>query len=145
MCVICSFCKERDVILTFSVLSHRPCAVLDCSQVPTELVTVPTAIMRQYLAQKNAQERDHSQGSEDPFLRSFGAGSGMSYSSAISHTPPRFTPASYEISHMKRARAGSISGRLRRYEDVHFVLQVSYFTFSATAAGVYMRGIHVCS
>jgi hypothetical protein len=90
--------------------------------VPTELVTAPTAIMRQYLAQKNAQERDHSQGSEDPFLRSFGAGSGMSYSSAISHTPPRFTPASYEISHMKRARAGSISGRLRRYEVAQFVL-----------------------
>jgi hypothetical protein len=30
------------------------------------------------------------------------------------HTPPQFTPGSYELSHMKRARAGSISGRLRR-------------------------------
>jgi hypothetical protein len=101
---------------------RRSCAIFDCRQMPTELVTAPTVTMRQYLAQKNAQEREHSVGSEDPFLRSFGGGSGMSYSSAISHTPPRFTPASYEISHMKRARAGSISGRLRRYEGAQLFI-----------------------
>lgn len=36
----------------------------------------------------------------------------------LSHTPPNFTPGSYEISHMKRARAGSISGRLRSASDL---------------------------
>ncbi|KAG5189872.1 hypothetical protein JKP88DRAFT_135457, partial [Tribonema minus] len=34
------------------------------------------------------------------------------------HTPPRFTPGSYEVSHMKRARGGSISGRLRSASDL---------------------------
>ncbi|CBN77808.1 conserved unknown protein [Ectocarpus siliculosus] len=36
----------------------------------------------------------------------------------LSHTPPNFTPGSYEVSHMKRARAGSISGRLRSASDL---------------------------
>ncbi|CAM9650043.1 unnamed protein product [Pylaiella littoralis] len=36
----------------------------------------------------------------------------------LSHTPPSFTPGSYEVSHMKRARAGSISGRLRSASDL---------------------------
>ncbi|CAM9198067.1 unnamed protein product [Sphacelaria rigidula] len=53
---------------------------------------------------------------DDPLLQGmamFGNGGLL-----LSHTPPNIGPGSYEISHMKRARAGSISGRLRSASDL---------------------------
>lgn len=37
---------------------------------------------------------------------------------SLSRTPPNFAPSSYEVGHLKRTRAGSISGRLRAASDL---------------------------
>eukprot|EP00608_Synchroma_pusillum_P007961 CAMPEP_0198437542 /NCGR_PEP_ID=MMETSP1452-20131203/47386_1 /TAXON_ID=1181717 /ORGANISM="Synchroma pusillum, Strain CCMP3072" /LENGTH=159 /DNA_ID=CAMNT_0044158111 /DNA_START=1 /DNA_END=477 /DNA_ORIENTATION=+ len=42
----------------------------------------------------------------------------MMEAAGLSRTPPSFAPSSYERSHMKRSRAGSISGRLRACSDL---------------------------
>ncbi|CAN0302693.1 unnamed protein product [Discosporangium mesarthrocarpum] len=56
---------------------------------------------------------------DDPHLQTLPL---LGNSLMISHTPPNFTPASYEVKHMKRAcrasRSGSISGRLRSASDL---------------------------
>mmetsp|Transcript_2655 Transcript_2655/g.3633 ORF Transcript_2655/g.3633 Transcript_2655/m.3633 type:complete len:452 (+) Transcript_2655:73-1428(+) len=75
------------------------------------------------IASVSATESDFNGNFEDTKMRgwaagSFSAGSYNNSSMGIYHTPPRFTPASYEIDHMKRARAGSISSRLRSASDL---------------------------
>lgn len=54
---------------------------------------------------KEPQSAASSQGSANAFLTS------MLASPELAHTPP--VASSYELSHMKRARSGSVSGRLR--------------------------------
>ncbi|GMI20846.1 hypothetical protein TrCOL_g13629 [Triparma columacea] len=54
-----------------------------------------------------------------PNTQNGGPSSNAANNAAYGRTPPQFTPSSYEASHFgKRARAGSISGRLRSASDL---------------------------